>query len=186
MTLRMVTLGVLADTHIPDRARRLDPRVLDIFRQAGVQAILHAGDISVPNVIAELEQIAPVYAVRGNRDWVALSHLPLTQILTFGEITLGLVHGHGRLKNYLVDKVYYLMQGYRLERYQPRLEATFPQAQVILFGHTHIPLHLWSHGRLLFNPGSPHFPGRRDLRPSVGLLHLDTGGQVEAEIVWLE
>jgi putative phosphoesterase len=181
----MVNLGVLADTHIPDRARRLNPRVLAVFRQARLQAILHAGDISAPSVLAELEQVAPVYAVRGNRDWVALARLPLTQTLTFGEVSLGMVHGHGRLRNYLVDKVHYWMHGYRLERYQPRLEAGFPQAQVIVFGHTHIPLVQWSNGRLLFNPGSPHFPGRKDLCPSVGLLHLCEGGRVEGEIVWL-
>ncbi len=181
----MITLGVIADTHIPDRARRLNPQVLDIFHQAGVQAILHAGDVSSPSVLVELAQVAPIHAVRGNRDWVALGKLPLTQTLTFGEVTIGLVHGHGRLRNYLVDKVYHWMQGYHLERYQPRLEAAFPQAQVIVFGHTHIPLSRWCNGRLLFNPGSPHFPGRKGLCPSLGLLHLYDEGKVEGKIIWL-
>ena len=61
----MTTLGVLADTHIPDRVNQLNPRVLEIFQQAEVNAILHAGDVSVPRVLEELGQVAPVHAVRG-------------------------------------------------------------------------------------------------------------------------
>ncbi len=63
-------LGVVADTHVPDKAKTLNPQVLAILRQAEVSAILHAGDISSPGVLTALGEIAPVYAVLGNRDWV--------------------------------------------------------------------------------------------------------------------
>lgn len=182
----MLTLGVISDTHIPDRARSLERLALDVFQSARVEAILHAGDVSVPRVIAQLEEIAPVYAVRGNRDWVALAHLPYHSLLTFDGVKVGLTHGHGRWWNYMVDRVDYIVKGYRLEMFQPRLMDTFPDAQVIVFGHTHRPLVYWADSILLLNPGSPHFPDIKTIAPSVGLLHLGAGGEVSADIVFLD
>ena len=181
----MLTLGVISDTHIPDRARSLERLALEVFQSAGVKAILHAGDVSTPRVIAQLEEIAPVHAVRGNRDWVALSHLPYHSLLTFDGIKVGLTHGHGRWWNYVVDRMNYIAYGYRLEMFQPRLMENFPDAQVIVFGHTHRPLVHWVGSVLLLNPGSPHFPDIKAIAPSVGLLHLDAGGGVSADIVYL-
>jgi putative phosphoesterase len=181
----MFTLGVISDTHIPDRARRLNPKIVPLFREAGVHAILHAGDISAGSVISQLEQVAPVYAVRGNRDWVALRRLPLSLQLTYDGVTIGMAHGHGLWWEYLVERVYYILNGYRLERFAPRLVAAFPDARVIVFGHTHRPVNLWQDGKLLFNPGSPHVPGEKDITPSIGLLHIRAGGDVEGEILYL-
>ena len=62
----MVTLGVVTDSHVPDRMRALPDALWPAL--AGVDAILHAGDVCVPRVLAALEQVAPVYAVAGNRD----------------------------------------------------------------------------------------------------------------------
>jgi hypothetical protein len=182
----MLTLGVIADTHIPDRARSLDPRVLPIFEAAGVAAILHAGDISTPRVLAQLGEVAPVHAVRGNRDWLALPGLPFHQELTVEGVRIGLTHGHGRFVNYIVDRVDYITRGYRLEMFRPRLVAAFPHAQAIVFGHTHRPLNHLSDGVLLFNPGSPHFPDLKSTAPSVGLLHIQAGGGVRGEIIELD
>ncbi|HSF80046.1 MAG TPA: metallophosphoesterase family protein [Anaerolineales bacterium] len=182
----MTVLGVVADTHIPDRARRLDPRIGDVFRAAGVEEILHAGDISARPVLQEISQIAPVHAVRGNRDWVALRHLPLATRLTYGDVTLALSHGHGRWWRYLINRIDYLIRGYRLELFQSRLIAEFSDAQVIIFGHTHRPFNQWVDGRLLFNPGSPHCPDGKIKTPSVGLLHIGAGGDVLGEIISLE
>ena len=58
----MTTLGVIADTHVPDRRPDLDPQILPIFLQAKVQTILHAGDVSSQKVLDQLSQIAPVLA----------------------------------------------------------------------------------------------------------------------------
>ncbi len=67
----MTTLGLISDTHIPDRAAELNPRVLQIFEEARVSQILHAGDIMNQTVLDELAQVAPVQAVCGNRDvWI--------------------------------------------------------------------------------------------------------------------
>ncbi|OGO28309.1 MAG: hypothetical protein A2W33_03200 [Chloroflexi bacterium RBG_16_52_11] len=182
----MTRIGVLADTHIPDRRRSLQPQVHAIFQSAGVAAILHAGDVSTPSVLAQLAEIAPVYAVRGNRDWVALRHLPATCHLNIAGVEIGLTHGHGLPLNYVIDRMNYLVRGYRLELFEPRLLAAFPRARVIVFGHTHRPLNFWADGVLLFNPGSPHFPDRKDIAPSVGILHISSGGEVRGEICALQ
>jgi putative phosphoesterase len=181
----MVTLGVISDTHIPDRAHRLDPRVMPIFRSAGVEAILHAGDVSSPGVLAQLGEVATVYAVRGNRDWLWLRNLPVARRLDFSGVTIGLTHGHGNLWNYLKDRIYFMRQGYHPERLLPRLLAEFPDVRVIVFGHGHSPLNQWMGVQLLFNPGSPHVPGTEDLTPSVGLLHISGGSEVRGEIIRL-
>lgn len=180
----MTVLGVIADTHIPDRKRYLNPAILPIFRDAGVEAILHAGDISVPDVLQQLEQIAPVHAVRGNRDWVRLGYLPFRQRLSFNGVTIALVHGHGHLREYLVDKLHYAVHGMQVERYQDRLLQIYNQANVIVYGHVHIPCNQWIDRQLLFNLGSACCPAKK-FTPSVGLLQIHSGGQVQGEILEL-
>ncbi|HEX9029342.1 MAG TPA: metallophosphoesterase family protein [Anaerolineales bacterium] len=182
----MVTLGILSDTHIPDRAQKLDPQILSVFRNAGVDAILHAGDIATPAVLDELAQVAPVYAVRGNRDWVWLNKLPLKRQLEFGGVQVGLTHGHGRWWNYVVDRTRVMFFGFRLAYFLPHVLKAFPHAKVIVFGHTHRPMNRWINGQLLFNPGSPHFPDQHSKAPSVGLIRIDAGGQVRGEIIYLQ
>jgi uncharacterized protein len=179
-------LGVISDTHIPDRTRRLHPKILPLFREAGVDAILHAGDISSPGVLKHLGELAPVYAVRGNRDWVLLGRLPLVRELIFEGVTVVLTHGHGRWQEYLVDKADYLVNGLQPDRFQNRLLTAFPNAKVIIFGHIHRPLNLWVGEQLLFNPGSPHFPNRNSLALSIGLIDITAEGEVKGEIIRLD
>lgn len=179
---RGLTLGVLADTHIPDRARDLPPEVLEIFREAGVGAILHAGDVVQGRVLTALEAVAPVYAVRGNRDVYFLRHLPKRWLLRCGPVTIGMVHSHGTLKEYLEDKVIHLLRGAPFARFERRAQRAFPQAQVVVFGHIHYPVNRRVGAQWLFNPGSPVAPIFKDLPPTVGLLHIDPQGKVHAEI----
>jgi len=180
----MTVLGVLADTHIPDRTRDLHPEILPIFREAGVEVILHAGDVSAPGVLQELEEIAPVLAVQGNRDWVLLGHLPRHRFLVFEGVDLVLEHGHGQWRNYLVDRTHYMFFGMQVSRYRNRLLASYPQVRVIVYGHLHIPEISWVGDRLLFNPGSASVP-QKDFTPSVGILNIQSGGEVEGEIIKL-
>lgn len=185
MTSTTIKLGVIADTHVPDKAKELHPEALSVLRQSGVSAILHAGDISTPAVLTALNEIAPVHAVLGNRDWMFLGQLPLHCTLHFNGITIGLTHSHGGLRSYIVGKFHYISEGYNLERFKPRLLKTFPQADVIVFGHTHRPLIRWVDGKLFFNPGSTCFTTKRDLPPSLGLLTIQLAGQVTGEIIQL-
>jgi putative phosphoesterase len=181
----LITLGIIADTHIPDRMPRLHPDVLPVFKQAGVQAILHAGDVSVPRVLSELEQVAPVHAVRGNRDWVSLRGLPHSLELDFAGIKIGLAHGHGNLMRYVLEKPHNILWGVKEENYINYMLSVFPSADVIVFGHMHRVVTQRLDGKLMFDPGSACCPGDRQKGPSVGLLHLN-GGLPEAEIVYLK
>ena len=180
-----LTLGVISDTHVPDRVRQLDPQAFQILQTAGVQAILHAGDVSGPQLLAQLEQIAPVYAVKGNRDFLWLPHLPAELRLEFGGVMVGMAHGHGGWKHYLLDRPYFMVHGYHYERLLPRLKKAFPQQRVIIFGHGHAALNQWIDGQLFFNPGSPHLPDNKDLARSIGLLHISAEGEVQGEIIEL-
>ncbi len=180
----MITIGVIADTHIPDRAHALNPEITAVFKDASVSTILHAGDVSTPNVLKELETIAPVYAVQGNRDWLLLRQLPFKQTFEFKGIKIGMTHGHGKLARYLLDKVHYTIHGYNHEHIIPWLLNTFPETNVIVFGHGHISLNRRMDGQLLFNPGSPHVP-KIGVTPSVGLLFIRDEGEVCGEIIEL-
>jgi hypothetical protein len=176
----MATLGILSDTHIPDRAKSLPPRLLEIFR--GVDAILHAGDVCIPSVLQELEEIAPVYAVRGNRDLYSLPHLPSQLVLNFEGFKVGMVHGHGRFGEYLSDKAHFLVYGLQEDRYRKRVIKALPGVHVMVFGHLHRRFYEWVQGALLLNPGSACCPdGHRGNPPSLALLHLDAGGRIEGE-----
>ena len=149
----MLAIGVIADTHIPDRASHLHPKALATLQEAGVAAILHAGDICSSKVLDQLDAIAPVHAVQGNRDMWRLSHLPMNLSLEFEGVQIGMTHGHGGLVNYLSQKLSYFIAGYQVAKFQAGLRREFPQAKVIVFGHTHRSENTWAQGVLLFNPG---------------------------------
>lgn len=182
----MTTLGVLADTHIPDRASELHPRVIEIFRQAEVTAILHAGDVSVPRVLDELEQVAPVHAVRGNRDIFYLRRLPLQVRLSMDGVTIGMAHGHGTFPWYMVDKIHRAMYGRLVERYLRRMLHTFPDVDVIIFGHLHVHGIFHFEGKLMFNPGSTSYPWPRGEPATIGLLHINGRNDLHGEIIQLD
>ena len=136
---------------------------------AGVELIIHAGDLSVLRVIAELEMIAPVVAVQGNveKEEVVLK-LPVKREVVVGHCRIGIVHILGDSRNRA-----------RVARQE------FPNARVVIFGHSHIPYNQEHDGQLLFNPGSAT-DRRRQPRCSVGLLYVDDQTQsVRGEIIWL-
>ncbi|MDR3574215.1 MAG: metallophosphoesterase family protein [Anaerolineaceae bacterium] len=181
----ILVVGVLADTHIPDRVTEIHPEIIPTFQAAGVELILHAGDICAPAVITQLEQVAPVEGVRGNRDWVFYRKLPLLRELKLAGLPVVLTHGHGNFINYWIDKWYYYSEGYRLERYHRYLKRTAPQARVIIFGHTHYAENFWSEEQLFFNPGSASMGWRPGMEPSIGMLQFYSDGQVKGEIIKL-
>ena len=179
----LLTVGVVSDTHIPDRVDSIHPQIIPIFRAAHVDQILHAGDISIPPVLVELEQIAPVTAVRGNRDLIFDRSLPKLRVIELAGVKVALMHGHGSWANYIRDKLIYFRTGYELERYIPNLFRTVPEARIYIFGHTHFPENFWREGRLIFNPGSASSSISRKLVPSIGILRFYTSGGVEGEII---
>lgn len=181
----MTTLGVLADTHIPDRMAKLQPRVLEIFQQAKVSAILHAGDVSIPSVLDELRQVAPIHAVQGNRDIFCLRQLPMRIELNIEGKSIGMAHGHGTFSRYMLDKLNRAIHGRMVESYLNRMLGTFPDVDVIVFGHLHVPCNFLLDGKLIFNPGSTSYPWPRNDPATIGLLHLEKGEKPRGEIIYL-
>jgi putative phosphoesterase len=183
--VRTIRVGVVADTHVPDRARTLHPKLIPGLVEQGVSQILHAGDVCTPAVLDELAQVAPIVAVGGNRDAWFRHRLPPIRFLEIAGISTALVHGHGGFLPYLVGKWYYFLEGYREARYIKEVQQTAPDAKVIVFGHTHRTANFWLDGQLLFNPGSASVAPDRNGFPSFGVLHFSVDGTVYGEVMLL-
>ena len=153
--------AVIADTHIPRRARGLPEALIPHLERADL--ILHAGDLMDPALLGELAAYAPTEAVRGNLDPPGLD-LPETIELELGGARVAMIHDSGR------------KQGRRR-----RLLRRFPEARVVIFGHSHIPFLEDEDGLMLLNPGSPT-DRRRQPRHTFALLRAEERG-VRAEIV---
>jgi putative phosphoesterase len=173
----MSTLGIIADTHIPQRIKALPPRVFEVFR--GVDRILHAGDINSRRVLDQLAEIAPVEAVAGNAD-LFRHDLPLTRVIEVEGRRIGLAHGHGGWSRYLRSKVRDQF-GFDEEHYLKIVHGSFGPVDAIVFGHTHRFYRAERSGILLFNPGpiAPDFYNTSG--PQVGLLHI-TAQTITGEI----
>lgn len=154
---------VLADTHIPRRAKSLPEALVPHLKVVGL--VLHAGDLMDPALLHELAAFAPVRAVRGNLD-PQDANLPETQEFGFGGTRIAMVHDSGRK-----------------EGRRNRLKRRFPDARVVVFGHSHIPFLEDEDGLLLLNPGSPT-DKRRQPRHTFALLCVEEGS-VRAEILAL-
>ncbi|MHC1783899.1 MAG: metallophosphoesterase family protein [Anaerolineaceae bacterium] len=174
-------IGVVSDTHIPDRVYELHPDLLSELREQGVQLILHAGDISSQWTLDQLAAVAQVEAVRGNRDIITPFNLPAARQLTLHGEKIFLSHGHGNIAHYLWDKWIYILQGYEFGRYQRYLAKIAPGYKVIVFGHTHRPENRLVADTLYFNPGSAG-PNYEQRQPSFGTLHFGQDGQVYGKI----
>lgn len=183
--LPLATIGVLADTHIPDRVHSLHPKIVPTFNAYSVTHILHAGDICSQRVLTELQKVAPVSAVRGNRDWF-VPGIPHMIELKLANISIALMHGHGNLIRYLLDKIQYYKDGYQLRRYLKLLALAPSDSQVVIFGHTHYPEVIWQDGRLLFNPGSASFGPLANHLPSIGIIQIFENGEIHPHIKFLK
>lgn len=176
-------IGIVSDTHIPDRVRALHPDLLPGLRSAEVDLLIHAGDICAPSVLTELSRVAPVVAVRGNRDWAFTGVLPWVRFLSIGGLRIAVHHGMGSFWHYWLDKLRFASAGYQFERYKHVLQQMAPGADVYIFGHTHRGENRMDAGVLYFNPGSSSITPPAWPEPSYGILHLDGGGGVTAEII---
>jgi len=154
---------VLADTHIPRRAKSLPEGLVPYLNKADL--VLHAGDLMDPALLHELATYAPVRAVHGNLD-PPDADLPETQEFEFGGVRIAMIHDSGRR-----------------EGRRKRLGRRFPDAGVVIFGHSHIPLLEDEDGLLLLNPGSPT-DKRRQPEYTFALLRVEEGS-VRAEILEL-
>jgi putative phosphoesterase len=151
-------IGVISDTH-----GLLRPDVHTAL--AGVELILHAGDVGGDEILTELGLIAPVRAVYGNTDAPGQPGLAWAINITIDGVSIHVSHGH-EVGSPTPQKL--------LETYT---------ADVLVYGHTHRPLVARAADRLVLNPGAAG-PRRFDIMPSVARLTI-VGGTAEAELIAL-
>ena len=163
-------IAVISDTHSPRYWKRCPPGVARHLD--AVDLILHAGDVCLRETLEELEQFAPVHAVRGNNDGpeVAAWGAPETLELELEGLRVAMVHDAGPKQGRVA-----------------RLHRRFPDAGLVVFGHSHIPLdesQTFPDGRSLriVNPGSPTDKRRQPSR-TLGLLDLADGVVTSSEVV---
>jgi putative phosphoesterase len=158
---------VLADTHIRrGSTRRLPPGVYAALEEADL--VLHAGDVVSGAFLEELTGFAPTLAVLGNNDAELVGQLPEERLFTVEGLQIAMVHDSGPRKGREV-----------------RLRRRFPTADLVVFGHSHIPIDaLGLDGQRLFNPGSPTERRRQPVH-TFGRLRIEGGRLVTHEIVAL-
>lgn len=178
-------VGVVSDTHIPDRTRNLHIQLMKALEECKVNLILHAGDICVPRVLDELREVAPVLAVKGNRDIVFGNDLPISRSLEVEGVKILLTHGHIGMTEYWLDKLQHMVVGYKLDRYLKRVRKELPGAGVYIFGHSHRSEVIWQDDVLFFNPGSVSIGLPPRFQRSWGLLTI-RGATVEGTIMPLD
>jgi putative phosphoesterase len=169
-------VAVLSDTHVPDRQAHLPQVLLELLRDNKPNRIFHCGDISTPEVLQQLKTIAPLTAVLGNRDFIFRMDLPLDVRLEIGGVKVAVTHGQGSAWRYFTDKIKYLSTGYEFERYRRYFEADFPDADLVIFGHTHTPVDLLHNGRRYFNSGATYACHANDFKPRIGWLEFSGAG----------
>jgi putative phosphoesterase len=161
-----VVIAVISDTHLPRGRRRLPEACVERIRTADL--LLHAGDIATPEVLADIERIGPpVRAVYGNVDTPELREaLPEALTVDADGARIAMVHDAGPSKGRLA-----------------RMRRRFPEADAVVFGHSHIPLHEEGGGFQIFNPGSPT-DRRRQPAHTMGVATAE-GGSVAFQLVTL-
>jgi len=157
-------LGIVSDTHLPRGNRALPDDCLE--RLAAADAILHAGDLIELAVLELLQSLGPpVHAIRGNVDSAELqARLPLVRTVEAAGARIAMIHDAGPADGRLA-----------------RLRRRFPEADAVVFGHSHLPLHEERDGFAIFNPGSPT-ERRRAPHHTMGLATAE-GGRVRFELV---
>ncbi|MEK6727907.1 MAG: YfcE family phosphodiesterase [Candidatus Omnitrophota bacterium] len=135
----LVRIGVISDTHIPDRAKEIPKEILDDFKN--VDMIIHAGDLVDLGVLEKLKSVCGnVKAVWGNMDPDNLRKiLPEKEIFRIGKHKIGVMHGYGA-PDYLIAKLSAIFKGDGVD--------------IIIFGHAHYSVNEKVDGILFFNPGS--------------------------------
>jgi putative phosphoesterase len=150
-------IGVVSDTHGLVR-----PEVAPAL--AGVERILHLGDVGKLSVLKELEMIAPVTAVRGNVDRCGqCGELPETDVVLIASHYVYMLHNLSTL----------------------HLDPAAGKFAAVLYGHSHVPNFVTRKGVLYFNPGSCG-PRRFELKPTVGILTVNEAGELEPQILSLD
>ena len=163
-----MVIAVISDTHLPRGSRRLPEACVE--RIAAADLLLHAGDFSTLKVLRELESIGPpLLGVHGNVDSADVRRLlPAERVVEAEGARIAMVHDAGSRAG-------------RLERMRRRFGE---RAELVVFGHSHLPLHERARGGFqIFNPGSPT-ERRRAPSHTMGLIDV-RGGSAQCELIRL-
>lgn len=161
----MLRVAVVSDTHAPRFWKKMPDAVAAQLSE--VDVILHAGDVCEPHVLDELAAFAPVHVVLGNNDGpdVAAWGAPESLELDLDGVRIAMIHDSGAK-----------------EGRARRMRRLFPDADLVVFGHSHTPWSTEADGQRLFNPGSPT-DKRRQARGTMGRLVIDGGRIVSLETI---
>jgi putative phosphoesterase len=151
-----VHIGVISDTH-----GYLDPQVLEEF--AGVDHIIHAGDVMDGKILDALAAVAPVTAVAGNMDEDKLAKLPREAAGTVGDVRF--IVGHKRKR---------LLKRFFLGKIDGSDAHDLPE--LVVTGHDHLPAVEWVDGTLYLNPGSASAPHFEDDDPTIAVVERGRSG----------
>ena len=159
-------LALVGDTHLPRGSRRLPDACVERLRAADL--VLHTGDFSTAAAYDQIAAIARrLVAVHGNVDDAALrERLPDRRLIELGGVRIGLIHDAGPARGRLA-----------------RMRREFADADAVVFGHSHLPLHEGDDAFQIFNPGSPT-ERRRAPAHTMGLAEV-TGASIRFEVVTL-
>jgi putative phosphoesterase len=160
-------IAVISDTHMPRGPRALPARCVEELR--GADLILHAGDFMRVEVLRALQELGPpVHGVVGNVDDETLRRmLPVSRLVEAGGARIGMIHDAGPRTGRLA-----------------RMRARFKEADAVVFGHSHLPLHEQDDdGFQIFNPGSPT-ERRGAPEHTMGVATVE-GGRVHFELLRL-
>ena len=165
--MRGMRLAIISDTHMPRGDRALPEECVQRLRAA--DAILHAGDLVALEVLELLESLGPpVHAIHGNVDGPDVRRrLPGARVVEAGGARIGMIHDAGPAIGRLA-----------------RMRLRFPDADAVVFGHSHLPLHEEEGGFQLFNPGSPT-ERRRAPTHTMGEAPVDADGRLRFELLTL-
>ena len=170
-------IGLISDTHVAWEINNLPPDVMLAF--AGVDLILHAGDIYAHRALDDLERVAPVYAALGDDDYASTDpRIKRVHILNLEGKKIWLLH-EGPYTPITPD----LLELW-CERFITPEGIPFEKPDIIISGHEHVPLVNRCDGMLHINPGSATLPNYKKLPGTIAILEL-TPNKTDVEIVQL-
>ena len=161
-------LAIISDTHLPRGSRALPETCVAHLRAADL--ILHAGDLATVAVLEDLQALGPpVAAVHGNVDDERVRMLlPAARLVRAAGARIAMTHDAGPAAGRLA-----------------RMRARFPDADAVVFGHSHIPVHEHDGGFHIFNPGSPTDRRRQPVH-TMGLAEAGDDGTLAFRLVALD
>ena len=176
--------AILADTHVGDREPELSSQLVEAIQALTPEVILLAGDLSRQAVVTVLEQIAPVYAVQGNQDWLRGYRLPKELWFEVNNLHILLTHGHVNMALYTLNYLRLLLTGQKmsLRSIEQRLAHRYPQADLVVYGHTHFQVYHKLGQQWFLNPGAAYPHKLNGHHIEYALLEISAEGEIHVEL----